>query len=133
MTSREEAERWLTEARTHRAVARDLYDNGTYSQSAFHCQQAAEMALKAVLYNAGMRPFGHSLTDLLELIEEQAVASLDVDLQEAAAHLNRHYIDSRYPDAVQDVAPSHYYTQGMAEETQEWTDQILQFAFKLLK
>ena len=91
------------------------------------------MALKAVLYNAGMRPFGHSLTDLLELIEERNVASLAVGVQEAATELNRHYIDSRYPDAVKEVAPSEYYTKAIAEQTQEWADQILQFTFKILK
>lgn len=133
MTPREEAERWLTEARTHRTAARNLFEDGHYSQCAFHCHQTAEMALKAVLYNAGMRPFGHRLTDFLDLIEEQSVTSPDVDVQEAVTELNRHYIDSRYPDALKDVAPSDYYTQGMAEVTQEWADQVLQFAINLLK
>jgi len=60
------------------------------------------------------------------------VANPDVDVQEAAAKLNRHYIDSRYPDAVKDVAPTDYYTQNMAEQTIEWADQILRFALNIL-
>jgi len=91
------------------------------------------MALKAVLYNAEMRPFGHSLTDLLDTIEEKGVAQLDLDVQAAAAGLNKHYIDSRYPDAVKGLAPSDFYTQAMAQQAQEWTDQILHFVSTILK
>ena len=131
-TPREEAERWLIEAHTNRRIVQTLFEQGLYSQWAYHCQQTAEMALKAILYNAGMRPFGHSLTDLLDTVEEHAVANPDVDVQEAAAKLNRHYIASRYPDAVKDVAPTDYYTQNMAEQTIEWADQILRFALNIL-
>ncbi len=131
-TPREEAERWLTEAHTNRRTVRALFEQGLYSQCAYHCQQTAEMALKAILYNAGMRPFGHSLTDLLDTIEELGVAHPDADVQEAAAKLNRHYIDSRYPDAMKDIAPTGYYTQNMAEQTIEWADLILRFALNIL-
>ena len=47
MTPREDAERWLKEARGNRANAQTLFDTKAYSQCAFHCQQSAEMALKA--------------------------------------------------------------------------------------
>jgi HEPN domain-containing protein len=66
---------------------------------AFFCQQAAEKALKATIYSAGERPWGHSVPSLLDQV--CAILRVDPDgvpFAEAEA-LDEHYIRPRYPDA----------------------------------
>ena len=45
-----EARRWLAQARSEVAFAGVGVREGFYAQACFHCQQAAEMALKALHY-----------------------------------------------------------------------------------
>lgn len=52
---REEARWWLSTGEGDLAAARVLYDAGHFNLCAFHAQQAAEKALKAVLAARGKR------------------------------------------------------------------------------
>lgn len=63
----------------------------------FHCQQAAEKYLKALLQESGaVVPKTHNLKDLLNLLlpHDAALASLGRILQS----LSRYAVDYRYPD-----------------------------------
>lgn len=62
----EEATRWLTQATQDLDTAQILFDAARYGPCAFFCQQTAEKTLKSVLYDVGERPWGHSLSSLLE-------------------------------------------------------------------
>jgi hypothetical protein len=63
--SQAEAERWFKQARADLEVVDTLVSAGHYAASCFHSQQAAEKALKAVLYAEGARVvLGHSVRDL---------------------------------------------------------------------
>ena len=50
-----EARRWFQEAQADLAVVRTLRDAGHHAAACFHSQQAAEKALKALLYAYGVR------------------------------------------------------------------------------
>ncbi|RLC59229.1 MAG: DNA-binding protein [Chloroflexota bacterium] len=123
----DEAKRWLRQAEDDHATANLLLEQGRYSACAFHCHQAAEKALKALLYAAGDRPWGHVLPALLERAKSEGIAEPDAEVTQAVNELDKHYISARYPDAYEAVTPAEYYTIGMAEETVEWTEVILQF------
>ena len=76
-----------------------IKDDRCYNSCAFHCQQAAEKALKAYLLLQNPRPLdGHNLTWLC-----RRAAGLDESfkqwLQESAT-LNRYYIETRYPTDI---------------------------------
>lgn len=74
-----DADRWLKQAGDDMTTAEILYESERFGPAAFFCQQAAEKALKAVLYSAGERPWGHSIPSLLD----QVCAVLDVRAEDA--------------------------------------------------
>ncbi|MHA1670581.1 MAG: HEPN domain-containing protein [Promethearchaeota archaeon] len=74
----------------------------------FHSQQAAEKALKALLYFNNINGWGHSIFTLLEKYKE--LKKLDFnDLSRYPLNLDKHYITTRYPDALPDLAPHKVY------------------------
>jgi HEPN domain-containing protein len=129
---RDEAKRWLRQAEDDHATAKLLLDQGRYSACAFHSHQAAEKALKALLYAAGDRPWGHILPAFLERAESEGIAESDTEVTRAVNELDKHYTSARYPDAFEAVIPAEYYTMGMAEETVEWAEVILRFVHQHL-
>jgi HEPN domain-containing protein len=99
----EEATRWLTQATEDLTTAQILCDSQRYGPCAFFCQQVAEKGIKAVLYQAGEKPWGHNVSSLLD----QLCVVLKIDPGEApqneALALDEHYVRPRYPD-VRDEA-----------------------------
>ncbi|MFZ1239629.1 MAG: HEPN domain-containing protein [Anaerolineae bacterium] len=123
-----EALRWLTQASDDLGTAQILFDSQRYGPCAFFCEQAAEKGLKAVLYLAGERPWGHSVSSLLE----QVCVVLKIDpagapLAEAEA-LDEHYIRPRYPDARTDVEAG--YDQETAHDALGDAQSVLAFVRK---
>jgi HEPN domain-containing protein len=53
----QEAKRWLIQANEDLETADILLSSERFGPCAFYCQQAAEKALKAVLYDVGERPW----------------------------------------------------------------------------
>ena len=76
-----------------------LFAAERYSPCAFFCQQAAEKALKAAIYNSSERPWGHSVPSLLDQVCVILRVQPDNAPFMAAEALDEHYIRSRYPDA----------------------------------
>ncbi len=93
---------WLDRAGEDMVTAELLIkDDRCYNSCAFHCQQAAEKALKAYLLLQNPRLLdGHNLTWLCK----QAMRhdrNFEKWLDESAA-LNRYYIETRYPTDIPD-------------------------------
>lgn len=112
---RAEAARWLAQARSELAFARIGLREGFYAQACFHCQQSAEMALKALHYLGGARlAIGHSLVELLAPLAERhpALASL----RSAAARLDQLYIPTRYPNGLPGGVPADVFSREQAAE-----------------
>lgn len=110
-----EAERWLAQARSELAFARLGAREGFHAQACFHCQQAAEMALKALHYLGGARlVIGHSLVELLAALTERhpSLASL----RGAAARLDQLYIPTRYPNGLPGGVPAEVFSKDQADE-----------------
>jgi HEPN domain-containing protein len=60
-----EAQRWFKQAQADLEAVRALQAAGHHAAACFYAQQAAEKALKAVLYGQGKRVvLGHSVRDL---------------------------------------------------------------------
>jgi HEPN domain-containing protein len=60
---------WMKKAHKDLKAARILQQEGLYEEVAFHAQQAAEKALKALLIANGVRPpKTHSIEQLLSLL-----------------------------------------------------------------
>lgn len=126
----DEAKRWLVQADQDLDTAQILFDAARYGPCAFFCQQAAEKALKAVLYDLGERPWGHSVSSLLD----QVCAVLEMDPADApqleAQTVDEHYMRPRYPDARTEVESE--YTAETAQDALRDARIILNFVRRSL-
>ena len=97
-SERSEAREWLTKAHDDLASARILvaHEPPVLSTACFHCQQAVEKALKAVLVSKGVAfEHVHSLPYLLDLC---AAAGVHVaDLRDGVEALSPFAVRIRYP------------------------------------
>ncbi len=126
MGLREVALSWLDKARRFADSARLEAENGHHDISAFDSQQAAEMALKAVLIaKTGYKPMTHSLTELLEAISE--LMDVPDEIRECA-WLEEHYVQAGYPDA----RPRDY-SRGEAEAAARCGEVVLRYAEGVLE
>lgn len=98
--------RWILESQEDLRVARVLLQNRHYAAACFHAQQAAEKALRGVLYGMGERTVPvHSVHALLERLapswpEARAFA-------EQGGLLDQFYTATRYPNDVPSPALPH--------------------------
>ena len=111
--TRKDAERWLAEADADVATAAVLLTNGRYNPCAFYSQQAAEKALKALIYLINSAPWGHSVLALVDEAERRGLA-VDPELRAAARRLDHHYTTARYPDAFPAGTPTDFYDEDLA-------------------
>lgn len=104
-------------------AARDSMAAGNYEWACFQAQQAAEKAVKALLYAHGVSPWGHSIVELLDELSrrEEVPERIYVDARE----LDRHYIPSRYPNAFESGYPGMYYDRPTAERAVRAAEEIL--------
>jgi len=114
---RSEAGRWFQQAEYDlKAVAWNL-EGGFYDTAAFLSQQAAEKALKSLLYYQGSRRSAlmtHSLVTMVNALERHlpSIASLRPDARE----LDLHYVPSRYPNGLPDGLPHNFYDRSLGEK-----------------
>ncbi len=127
-----EAERWLAQARSDLAFARVGVREGFHAQACFHCQQSAEMALKALHYLGGARlVIGHSLVDLLApLVESHPALG---SLRGPAARLDQLYIPTRYPNGLPGGVPAEVFSEEQATQAIAHATQFSELAAELIR
>ena len=130
---RVEAQRWFRQAQADLEVVCTLRSSQHYAAVCFYSQQAAEKALKAVLYSQGARVvLGHAVRELVRQCEahDSAFASVLGD----AALLDQFYIPTRYPNGLPSPAvPSETYAEAQAEAAQEAVEHVLYIAEAFLR
>jgi HEPN domain-containing protein len=120
---------WLEEANWDLENARILFRSDRFNTVVFHCQQAAEKAVKALLYHNKINGWGHSIHSLLEKYKEIKNFKLD-DIESIALSLDKHYITTRYPDALPNIAPHKAYNRQEAETAINQAIKIINFVKK---
>ena len=105
--------------------AKWLLDGGFHSGVCFHCQQASEMAVKAIYQSLRKVAWGHMVTKLLKDLP----SSIDVPQAVfiSAARLDQFYIPTRYPNGFTSGAPKDYFTETDATEAISHCDVVLAF------
>lgn len=122
---RAETERWLAAAERDLVTAALLLDSGIYEHCAFHCQQAAEKALKALLAENGRAERTHSSVQMMVELERMGFRfpeGMDTELR----RLDRSFTDSRYPNGI-GAAPEDLYDRREAEEHLAWARRAMEF------
>lgn len=111
---RQEAGRWLAQAKADLRAAEGSLSLATYEWACFQAQQAAEKALKALWYHHAQDPWGHSLAKLIEDFPDQAIRQSLSPLSDSAKALDKLYIPTRYPNGLPGLTPSEVFTEGEA-------------------
>lgn len=122
----DEFRRWREEASRARDGARHEADAGLHNWSCFLSEQAAQLAMKALLHGLGKGPWGY---DLLRLGQETDGAGIAVpsEAHDALARLARHYIPARYPDAHASGSASSRYRASDSAQAFADAEQVLAF------
>ncbi|MFX1520316.1 MAG: HEPN domain-containing protein [Promethearchaeota archaeon] len=117
--------RWMNQAdHTYQSAINDK-NNNDFNWSCFKSQQAAEFAIKALLYGLGHTPFGHSLIRLLN--EVQNMGTDPSSILSCARILDRHYVPARYPNSYSTGSPFEYYDKAAADEALQCAKKIIDF------
>jgi HEPN domain-containing protein len=127
--AQKEYETWITESRNDFDIGDILLKSQKFNAASFYFVQAAEKAVKAILYYLNQQPWGHSLINLLKEYEDLGKI-VDDDLKNKASLLEPHYITSRYPDSIPGKNPSDYYDEDITVELQEAASCIIEFVDK---
>ncbi|MBD3315068.1 MAG: HEPN domain-containing protein [Chitinivibrionales bacterium] len=132
--TKQEALRWLRAARDDLKTAAILHDAAQYAHSCFHAQQAAEKALKSILYHHDQDPWGHSAAKLLDELQRQGFLSLpkDATLHDRALVLDRFYVPTLYPNGLPDLSPDEAYSSADSSAAVGYAREFLTLAEEAL-
>lgn len=131
MGRREQARWWMRTAEGDLDAARLLADGGRHNLAAFHAQQAAEKALKAVLARRGRGLRTHAATELLVELREAGASPPD-GLDTPARRLDLHYVQSRYPNGL-GGDPTVFYDHELSREAIELAERFVTYGGEALE
>ena len=121
-----EFSRWREEAdRALGGAAREAKAEN-HNWSCFLAEQAAQLAVKALLHGLGRAPWGHDLEALTGAVGEAGVELSD-EVTAAARLLARHYIPARYPDAHPAASPGSRYVADDSSGALQAAEALLAF------
>jgi len=86
-----------------------------HNWSCFLAEQAAQLAVKALLHGLGRGPWGHDLVGLGADLEEAGL-ELPEAARDGLLRLGRHYMPARYPDAHPAGSPGGHYAAADARQ-----------------
>ncbi|MCD6348182.1 MAG: HEPN domain-containing protein [Candidatus Korarchaeota archaeon] len=122
MLDEEEYGKWMLMARrTLESAKRDLV-GGDYNWACFKSQQAAEFAVKAILWGIGRPKYGHATSKLIVELDD-----VPDEVIEICKRLDKFYTAPRYADMWSEGAPFEYYSRREAEEAIYYAERILEF------
>ena len=130
---RSEAVRWYRQASFDLKAARWNREGGFHDTACFMAQQAAEKALKSLLYFRGARRTALLTHSLVEMVQELAAsvpetpseAPLMAALVDQARSLDLHYVPSRYPNGLPGGYPHEFYGPQLSAEAIAAADRIV--------
>lgn len=104
--------RWWRTAASAEEMATVARDHDHHHHACLHAGQAAQLGLKALLHGVGAtsQAHGHDLSGLGRRAADTLGAPFAGDVHEALARLARHYLPTRYPDALPGGAPPDEFT-----------------------
>jgi len=110
--------------RTLESAARDV-EGGDHNWACFKAHQAAEFAVRGLLYGAGRPARGRSVSKLLEVARD--LVEVPGGLVELGKLLDKFHIPTRYVDAWSEGAPYEYFTRGDAESALRAAGEVVSF------
>lgn len=98
--------------------------SGYHEGAAFHAQQCAEKAVKALVQSLHGSVRGHAITEILR----QLPANLNIpkEVINAAQQLDKVYVISRNPNGFASGSPKDYFSSDDSRELTAYAKQILE-------
>lgn len=127
-----EYKRWLRQAQHSLESSKRDMKMGDHDWGCFKAQQAAEFAVKGLLYGIGITAVGHSVSKLLGELKARGI-SVDRAVLSAAKVLDRHYIPARYPNAHIVGAPYEFYDENTSKQAIKEAIRIIEFVKDVAK
>jgi HEPN domain-containing protein len=110
-----QANRWIAQARRDLSMAKVALRESYHEHACFMCQQAAEKALKGLLYSKGFRSIvTHSVRDLYRSCKKEFKTIKEMASE--AIFLDKQYVPTRYPDSFDSGSPYEYFTKEDSEK-----------------
>jgi HEPN domain-containing protein len=128
---RQEARRWLSQAKSDVAAASDSAKARRHEWACFQSQQAAEKAMKACWFHLDLDPWGHSVAKLVDDLPK-AVVKRFAAAAEPARHLDKLYIATRYPNGLPELTPAEAYTAKEAADAIASAETVLTLAERFM-
>ncbi|MGH9026202.1 MAG: HEPN domain-containing protein [Acidimicrobiia bacterium] len=123
---RAEGLRWVAQAEHDLSDGQFLAGGNRHAMACFLAQQAAEMALKGLLYSTGAdRVFGHGVGALCEEVARAAPEAAERCAEWAG--LDVYYQPTRYPDSLPSGIPATTFTERQASAALELAAEVLTF------
>lgn len=98
---------WMAQAEHLLEQAEWLRKGSFHDGACFHCQQSAEMSVKAVYHVEGRDAWGHMIVKLLNgLVDRIEIPS---EVFNSANELDRFYVPTRYPNGFEEGSPKDYF------------------------
>ncbi len=116
---------WLKMAERDLGLARVAAASGYHEGAAFHAQQCAEKAVKALVQALHGAVLGHAIKEILQQLP--AAAKVPAELLDAAQKLDKVYITSRYPNGFVSGSPSDFFSESESRELIGYAEQILEW------
>ena len=116
---------WYEQSKRDLERARLDLENEYYEWACFTSQQSAEKGLKALALRLGLNIWGHSLTEIIRILEEKI--NIPEDLKTQAKLLDLYYIPTRYPNGFSSGKPADYFTKKQAMEAIDAAVNIIRF------
>ncbi len=131
--SQYEAKRWWLTAQEDLEVAKTLHQAGKFSHACFLSQQSSEKAMKALWLSIDSDPWGHSIQKLVMQFPQQDMLRDVQSWLANAAHLDKFYIPTRYPNGLPDLTPGQVYISQDSVQAIEKAGFFLEETRKLIK
>ena len=131
--SQYEAKRWWLTAQEDLEVAKTLHEAGKFSHACFLSQQSSEKAMKALWLSIDSDPWGHSIQKLVMQFPRQNMLQDIQNWLAYAAHLDKFYIPTLYPNGLPDLTPGQVYISQDSAQAIERANFFLDETRKLIK
>jgi HEPN domain-containing protein len=124
---------WLKQAEHNLDRAKDALKDGAFDWACFAAQQAAEMAVKALLVSKGLEKRGHRITELLKIAKKQFQLEITNEIIDNALILDQHYITSRYVNSHTTGPPYIHFSLDLAKKAVLIAKEIIEICKGLLE
>ena len=126
---------WYNQGKRDFQKAKLDYEYKYFEWCCFTSQQAAEKSIKSLGLKKGINLWGHSLTEMINILSEQLPGikiEFPLDIKDSAKILDMFYIPSRYPDGFSTGTPEDYFLEKQAMEAINAADDIIKFCEGIL-